>query len=106
MSQVTVAPGSWLNLSQLLEFNGITFWDATVYPDIPYDPNDMFITLTDSQAARPDLLAYDNYGDPTLMWVILLANSVDLPDQLIEGQTIRIPAKNTIDILLSPSNNT
>lgn len=106
MAEVVLNPGSWLNLSNLLEFQGITFWDQFDYPDIPYDTNDVYVTLTDAQARRPDLIALDKYGNDQLLWVLLLANDVDLPNQLVEGQVIRVPAKSTIDILLTPSGTT
>lgn len=102
MSQIDITPGSWLNLTQLLTFKGLTFWDLTTYPDIPYDNDDVFLQLTDEQANRIDLVAFDQYGDPELLWVLLLANNVDLPNQFIEGQVIRVPAKSTVDTLLAP----
>lgn len=102
MAQVDITPGSWLNLSQLLDFKGVVFWDQTTYPDIPFSDDDTYLQLTDEQAHRVDLIAFDQYGDPELLWVILLANDVNLPNQLIEGQVIRIPAKATVDLLLAP----
>ena len=106
MSQVVVNPGSWLNLSQLLEFQGIAFWDQIDYPDIPFDDADIYHTLTDAESHRPDLLAFDSYGNAQLLWILLLANDIDLPNQLVEGQVIRIPAKKTINIILAPKNIT
>lgn len=106
MAEIVLDPGSWLNLSNLLEYQGVTFWDQFDYPDIPYDTDDIYVTLTDSQAKRPDLIALDNYGNDQLLWVLLLANDLDLPNQFIEGQTIRVPSQTTIDILLTPTGTT
>lgn len=106
MAEVSLTDGSWLNLTNLLEFNGIVFWDQTLYPDIPFSPNDVFIQLTTDQASRVDLIAFDAYGDAELFWIILLANNVDYPNQLIEGQTIRIPSQKTVDTILSVNSST
>jgi Base plate wedge protein 53 len=56
--------------------------------------------LNQIQAQRPDLIAYDAYGDSALMWIILLANNTDLPNQFVENQIIRVPAKSTVDSIL------
>jgi hypothetical protein len=101
MAEVTPSPGSWLNLTSLLEFKGIIFWDQFDFPDIPFSNDDQYIQLTGLQAQRIDLVASDAYGDAELLWALLLANNCDLPNQFIEGQTIRIPAKETIDQLLN-----
>lgn len=104
MAEVAVTPGSWLNLSTLFDLNGVLFWGPLDYPDIPFSDQDVFVQLTQDQAKRPDLIAYDAYGDSDLIWIILLANDVDLPNQLIEGETIRIPARLTVENLLSVEN--
>ena len=98
---LNVNPASWLNLSRLLEFNGVFFWDHIDLPDIPFSTDDTYVTLTADQAQRIDLVAYDYYGDTRYFWIILQANDVDLPNQFLEGQVIRIPSKDTIDQLLS-----
>lgn len=103
MAEVNLSPGSWLNLSELLEYKGIIFWDQTEYPEIPFSNDDTFLQLTAGQAARIDLVAYDQYGDPELLWVLMLANNHDLPNQFIEGEVIRVPAKTTIDQILNAS---
>lgn len=102
MAQITISPGSWLNLTELLEFKGTLFWDLTEYPDIPTSDDDEIVQLTQQQAERLDLLASDKYGDPELLWVILLANDIELPNQLREGLILRIPAKATVDDILRP----
>lgn len=99
---LTVSTGSWLNLTQLLEFKGVIFWDQTEYPDIALSDDDTYIQLTDAQAHRIDLIAQDFYGDSELLWILQVANNVDLPNQFVEGQVIRIPAKATVSTLLAP----
>lgn len=104
--EVSLTENSWLNLTNLLEFNGIVFWDQTSYPEIALSPNDVYVQLTADQAPRVDLIAFDAYGDQELFWIILLANDVDYPNQLVEGQTIRIPAQDTVNALLAGSSAT
>ena len=101
MAEVDVSPTSWLNLTQLLEFNGVVFWDQTEYPDIPYSGDDNYIQLTGAQADRMDLVAFDQYGDSDFLWILLLANNHDYPNQFIEGDLIRVPSIDTINQLLN-----
>ena len=105
MADVKLSDSSWLHLSRLLEFKGKLFWDQTEYPDIPFDTDDEYLELTDLQAKRIDLLAFEKYGDSELMWVLMLANDKNLPNQFIGGETIRIPAKTTIDSILDQADN-
>lgn len=91
---------SWLNLTNLYEENGIPFWDQTEFPDIPFSDDDEYVEITQEMSKRVDLIAYDKYGDPNLFWVILLANNVDLPNQLREGMVLRLPSIETIESLL------
>jgi len=100
MATVNVEQNSWLQLTELLEFQDYLFWDQTEYPDIPFDENDTYLQLTQQQALRLDLLAFDTYGDATLIWVIQLANNLELPNQAREGMILRLPAKETIDNIL------
>lgn len=101
MAQVTVSKYSILNLTELLEYEGVLFWDQVDYPEVPLADDDTYIQLTQSQAHRIDLIAYDFYGQSELMWAIMLANNIDYPNQLVEGAVIRIPSITTIDSLLA-----
>jgi hypothetical protein len=92
-------------MTRLLEFQGKIFWDQTEYPEIPDHQDDEFITLDSSQSKRIDLVAHDKYGDAELFWVILLANDKDLPTDFLPGETIRIPARATIDKILDQAEN-
>ena len=100
MAQVSISKNSILNLSNLLDYQGVLFWDQVDYPEIPLSDADTYIQLTQQQAHRIDLVAYDLYGDSELMWAIMLANNIEYPNQLVEGAVIRIPARDTINSLL------
>lgn len=100
MANVEINKGSPLNFSRLLELDGILFWDSFDFPDVPLSDQDTYINLTENQARRVDLIAFDNYNDSDLMWVILLANSKELPNQFVEGERIRIPAISTVNEII------
>lgn len=99
--QVSVDPGSWLNLTNLYNFNGVEFWGPTNYPDIPFSNDDTYIQLTQNQARRLDLLAFEFYGNSQLMWIILQANNLDLPNQVFDGMVLRLPSKDTVNQILA-----
>jgi hypothetical protein len=68
------------------------FYDTTLYPEIPLSVNDIYI-ITNSED-RYDLLAKQYYGDPTLWWVLSLANAKEVDQSSIfipSGEQIRIP---------------
>lgn len=94
--QIILPEGSWLNRTELFSVEGIPFWSQTEMDPIPVTDQDQYIQLTQEQARRVDLLAFDSYGDPVLYWAILHANEIDLPNQLVEGMVIRIPNLETI----------
>ncbi len=106
MARVPVLPGSWLNLSRLMEFEGVLFWDQPDLPQVEFSDEDQYIQLTAEEAKRLDLVAFRAFGDSELDWVILQANNIDLPNQLVEGQFIRIPARVTVDRILAQSEDT
>lgn len=103
MAEVKVSKGSWLNLTDLLEFKEIIFWGQTEFPEIPFSDDDTYVKLTQQQAKQIDLVAYDFLGDPELYWVILLANNKDMPNQFVQNETIRIPPLAVIEELLKPA---
>jgi len=102
MARVNITRSSWLNLSKLLDFNGTVFWDSTEFPEIPFSTLDTYIQLTDVQAQRIDQVAFEQYGDSNYMWVLMLANDKELPNGFVGGETIRVPTKATIDLILKP----
>jgi hypothetical protein len=69
----------------------VEFWDLLELPEIPVQPDDLSHQIT--QADRIDLLAYDHYQDPSLAWVIAVANGMEeLPTDFNVGDEIRIPS--------------
>lgn len=100
MAQVGINKNSILNLTELLDFQGVLFWDQVDYPEIPLSDDDTYIQLTQQQAHRIDLIAHDFYGDSDFMWAIMLANNIDYPNQLVEGAVIRVPALDTVKSLI------
>lgn len=58
--------------------------DITVYIDVKYK-------------SRPDLIAYEYYGDTSLTWVVLQYNNiVDVETELVVGSNITIPSKDRV----------
>lgn len=72
------------------------------YPDFPESDDDEWIDVT--LTTRLDRVASDVYDDPTLWFVIALANNLELiPTDLYPGQKIRIPPKSTVKKILQKS---
>jgi len=64
---------------------------STRYPDIPLSENDVYLSTI--YGDRLDKLAYQFYKDPTLWWVLSVANP-DLPNDSLYptlGFQLRIP---------------
>lgn len=88
---VLVARASPLRFTDLLQTDGVTFWDVLDLPDIPIQSDD--ISYTTISTDRIDNLAARFYGDSVLWWVIALANGMELlPTDLHAGQALRIPS--------------
>jgi hypothetical protein len=102
MAEINVSTGSWLNLTELLEFRGIVFWGNTDYPEIPFSEDDTYIRLTQQQAKQIDLVAFDYLGDPELYWIICLANNKDMVNAFLENELIRIPPLRVVEQILTP----
>ena len=77
---------------------GRTYLSSTIYPRIKPSDNDMYII---SQAGdRLDLLANKYYNEPSLWWVISVANNInDASFYVQEGIQLRIP--NDLSRILS-----
>lgn len=52
---------------------------------------DKFTIISQSQEYRPDLTAYEFYGDPEFWWKILEANNIKDIYDYKAGKSIRIP---------------
>jgi hypothetical protein len=80
------------------------FLDVMAYRAIPYNPTDVFMTVTAVYEYRPDLLAFDLYNDAKLWWVFAARNPNLLgPDpyfNMVTGLGIYVPSQNTLQTFL------
>lgn len=79
------------------------FLDVADIPAIPYDPTDVQYQIDAIYRGRPDLLAFDLYGDSNLWWVFSVRNPNVLQDPIFDflpGAIIFIPKKDTITSIL------
>ena len=79
------------------------FLDVANIPTIPLDPSDTAYRIDNIYEHRPDLLAYDLYGDSALWWVFSVRNPNVLQDPVYDflpGATIYIPKKDTLTAAL------
>jgi hypothetical protein len=73
----------------------IRYRSSTRYPDIPLSEADVFLDTI--RGDRLDNLAYQFYGDPSLWWILSIANP-DLPNDSLYpllGYQLRIPGNVT-----------
>jgi len=70
---------------------------------IPKLVDDLSMTINETYNLRPDLLAFDLYGDASLWWVIAQRNPNQLQDPLGDfttGTTIYLPQQSTLKSVL------
>ena len=70
---------------------------------IPAESDDFKYTIEGQYKNRPDLLAYDLYGNPKLWWVFVQRNMSVLKDPIYDftpGTTIYIPKKSNLEKFL------
>jgi hypothetical protein len=60
------------------------FLDVMINRPIPADSSDTLITVSASYHQRPDLLAFDLYGDSRLWWVFTMRNPDVLEDPVFD----------------------
>ena len=81
-----------------------TYLSVLNYTPIPMNPSDVYYTLTSVYEYRPDMLAYDLYGDANLWWVFASRNPNRLgPDPYFNftaGLGIYIPTIDTLRVVL------
>ena len=80
----------------LLKFNkkGQRVFVPTLYPEIPLSDEDQFIYPKDGE--RLDSVAYKQYGDPSLWWVIAQANGLGKGRTVLNPNfQVRIPGNIT-----------
>lgn len=67
------------------------WWERKVFPKAA---SDVEYTVTRKYAGRPDLLAFDLYGQATLQWFVMQYNTIsDLNEDFTEGTVITLPTK-------------
>lgn len=72
----------------------VGWWEREIFA---LRDDDVNITITNRQAGRPDLIAYDMYQDSSLMWLVMQYNNiVDPVEELAEGLSIRVPARQRV----------
>ena len=79
------------------------FLDVTQFRDIPSDPNDIVYQIDHVYDGRPDLLAFDLYGDSALWWVFSMRNPDVIKDPVfdfVSGALIYVPKRATIQSAL------
>jgi alpha-L-fucosidase len=75
------------------------FLDVLDYRPITTKPDDVVYTVDAIYQFRPDMLAFDLYGDSGLWWVFAARNPNVIEDPLLDfraGATIYIPNKTTL----------
>ena len=79
------------NATKLKTDTGKPYYKSKVYPNIPLSSTDIYVITTSGD--RLDSLALSYYRDPTLWWVILMANNNITKGMLSPppGTQLRIP---------------
>ena len=70
------------------------------------DDDDLFITISNRQDRRPDIIAADIYGKAELNWIVLQYNNIaDINLELQAGTEIRLPTPDRVffDMLNRPA---
>ena len=73
--------------------------DIIDFRDIPASTDDVLYIVNPTYSLRPDLLAFDIYGDVNLWWVFAVRNKDVIQDpiyDLVAGQRIYLPTANTL----------
>ncbi len=78
------------NITKKQRWDGKVVFNTTHYPSIPVSDTDFFV-ITD-ETDYLDTLSFKYYRDPTLWWIIALANNIGKGRLSIEpGTQLRIP---------------
>ena len=75
------------------------FLDVRTDRPIPRESDDKYYTITQTYNMRPDLLAYDLYGDSKLWWVFVQRNMETIKDPIydfVAGTKIYIPKESNL----------
>lgn len=76
-----------------------SYLDIVKFRNIPAVDSDIEFTVTKQYEHRPDLLAYDLYGDSKLWWVFAVRNKDVIKDSIYDlyaGQKIRLPKASAL----------
>jgi hypothetical protein len=84
------------NIPVIQNSQGVSYYRDNKYPKIPLSVNDIYIVASDGD--RFDLLANQYYGDPSLWWIISIANAD------IVQNSLYIPLETQIRIPYNPAN--
>ena len=85
----------WANTSQ----NNLYLNLLEIRP-VPSEPDDFRYTIENQYRHRPDLLAYDLYGNTKLWWVFVQRNMSVIKDPIYDfepGTVIFIPKKSNLE---------
>jgi hypothetical protein len=95
-NSIQIKRESRLNFSDLLQIDGVTFWDLDNLPDYQIIGDEFYHFVQSGD--RIDLLANRYYGNSALWWVIGWANNLELfPSQLNEGLILTIPSSSFVN---------
>jgi len=86
--------------------DGITYKRNVIYPEIPLDENDIYVTS--QYGDRYDTLAQEFYNDSELWWIISSANNYQKGSLIVTpGVQLRIPANkaDAIELFEEVNNN-
>lgn len=70
---------------------------------VPAEPDDFRYVIENQYKHRPDLLAFDVYGNPKLWWVFVQRNMSVLKDPIYDfepGTVIYLPKKSNLEKFL------
>lgn len=80
-----------------------SYLDVMTFRNIPSLDSDIEYEILSQYENRPDLLAYDLYGDPNLWWVFAVRNKDIIKDPIYDmypGQKIKLPTLETLKSVL------
>lgn len=91
-------------LTNIVKDKKLNYLDILDYRNIPKLTSDVLYTVPGVYQYRPDLLAYDMYGDAKLWWVFAARNPNTLGKDpyfdLVAGIKIYIPKQDTLSKIL------
>ena len=75
------------------------WWERYVYTK---NRDDVTYTIEQKYNVRPDLLAYEVYGSPSYMWLILQYNNIlDVNVEFVVGKKILLPTPQRVKVELT-----